>query len=117
MKQKEAIKIKEDLSKRMNNIESMVNDIFNYSTGLIDEYVVKLRERIQELLHTNIVDETRLAQETVIYSDKCSIEEELTRLKSHIKQFRDQIEQDTRYRKKTRFYYPRNEQRDKYNRF
>ena len=35
----------------------------------------------------NVVDEARLAQEVVIYSDKCSIEEELTRLKSHIYQF------------------------------
>ena len=34
-----------------------------------------------------MVDEARLAQEIVIYSDKCSIEEEITRLKSHIIQF------------------------------
>ena len=43
--------------------------------------------RINELLKPNIVDEARLAQEVVIYSDKCSIEEEVTRLKSHISQF------------------------------
>ena len=30
------------------------------------------------------IDESRLAQEVVIYADKCSIEEEVTRLKSHI---------------------------------
>lgn len=117
MKLKEGLKIKEDLSLRMNSIENMVNKIFELSTGLIEEYVVKLKERIQELLHTDIIDETRIAQETVIYSDKCSIEEELTRLKSHIKQFRDLIELDIRNRKKVGFYYSRNEQRDKYNRF
>ena len=33
------------------------------------------------------MDESRLAQEVVIYADKCSVEEEITRLKSHILQF------------------------------
>lgn len=117
MKVKEGNKIKQDLEIRINSIEDMVNNIFTFSTGLIEEYVVKLRERIQELLHTDIIDETRIAQETVIYSDKCSIEEELTRLRSHIKQFRDLIELNTRWNwEKIGFYYSRNEQRDKYNR-
>lgn len=118
MKLKEGKKIKEDLIKRMDNVQTMVINIFEFSTGLIEDYVVKLKERIQDLLHTDIIDETRIAQETVIYSDKCSIEEELTRLKSHIKQFRDLMELDVRRsRKKVGFYYPRDEQRDKYNRF
>ncbi len=103
MKTKEGIKIKEDLIKRMDKVESMVNNIFEFSTGLIEEYVVKLKERIQDLLHANIIDETRIAQETVIYSDKCSIEEELTRLKSHIKQFRDLMELDCAIGKKLDF--------------
>ena len=117
MKVKEGNKIKQDLEIRINSIEDMVNNIFTFSTGLIEEYVVKLRERIQELLHTDIIDETRIAQETVIYSDKCSIEEELTRLRSHIKQFRDLIELNTRWNwEKIGFYYSRNEHRYKYNR-
>ena len=64
-------------------------EISKKSTGLIEEYVVKLRERIKEILQTDIIDETRLAQETVIYADKSSIEEELTRLNSHIIQFKN----------------------------
>ena len=38
-------------------------------------------------MNIDIVDENRLAQEIVIFSDKSSIEEELTRLNSHISQF------------------------------
>ena len=37
------------------------------------------------------IDKSRLAQEVVIYADKCSIEEEITRLKSHIYQFKNLI--------------------------
>lgn len=41
------------------------------------------------MLQNQELDESRLAQEVVIYADKCSIEEEVTRLKSHILQFRE----------------------------
>ena len=92
MKIAEGKKIKDDLSLRIDEIENMVSKICEYSTGLIEEYVVKLRERINKLKMTEIIDDTRIAQETVIYSDKCSIDEEITRLKSHIQQFRHLLE-------------------------
>lgn len=92
MREVEGERIKNDLEERIDRLEKNVYEIFKHSTGLIEEYVVKLRERIKEILNTSVVDETRLAQEIVIYADKCSIEEELTRLKSHISQFKDMLE-------------------------
>ena len=92
MREVECERIKQDLLTRINNVESLVNSIFSNTTGLIEEYVVKLRERIKEILSTDVVDEARLAQEIVIYADKCSVEEELTRLRSHISQFRSLLE-------------------------
>ena len=88
MKITEGEKIKLDLITRINKIKDMVFKISEYSTGLIEEYVVKLKERINKFNITDLTDDTRIAQETVIYSDKCSIEEEVTRLKSHIEQFK-----------------------------
>lgn len=87
MRSTEGERIKEDLIKRANHIKDMVMEISENTTGLIEEYVVKLSERIKEILKTDIVDETRIAQETVIFADKSSIQEELTRLDSHIQQF------------------------------
>lgn len=92
MRETEGERIKQDLLGRINTVEELVNSIFSNTTGLIEEYVVKLRERIKEILQTDVVDEARLAQEIVIYADKCSIEEELTRLRSHISQFRSLLE-------------------------
>lgn len=103
MKNAEGNKIKEDLSSRIDKIESMILQICEYSTGLIDEYIVKLKERINKLNMSEIIDETRIAQEIVIYSDKCSIEEELTRLKSHVEQFRELLERDLPVGKKLDF--------------
>ena len=92
MRETEGKRIKQDLSLRIDNVEKLINEIFLHTTGLIEEYVVKLRERIKEILQTDVVDEARLAQEIVIYADKCSVEEELTRLRSHIAQFRNLLE-------------------------
>ena len=99
----EGNKIKKDLEIRLEQLEKNVDEIFKYSTGLVKEYVVKLEERIKEILQTDVVDQTRLAQEVVIYSDKCSIEEELTRLRSHIMQFKLLLEKEEPCGKKLDF--------------
>lgn len=86
--------IKKDLQTRVSKISEKIKEISEYSSGLVKEYIVKLEERIRELLQTDIVDQTRLAQEVVIFSDKSSIEEELIRLDSHIIQFEKIIQKE-----------------------
>lgn len=103
MREIEGNKMKLDIVERIKGISTKVSEISEFSSGLIDEYILKLNTRIKELLNTDIVDENRLAQEIVIYSDKCSIEEELTRLNSHISQFLDLIEKDSPIGKKFDF--------------
>ena len=87
MREVEGNKICEDLKVRIDRIQKKVSEISSYSAGLVDEYIVKLKGRVKELMNTDIIDENRLAQEIVIFSDKSSIQEELTRLNSHISQF------------------------------
>ena len=94
MKETEGEKIFEDLSNRIENIQEKVEIISENSTRLIKEYVVKLENRIKELLNNEKIDENRLAMETVIYADKCSVEEEITRLNSHISQFKELIKEN-----------------------
>ncbi len=94
MREIEGAKLIEDIEKRINLIENKVEEISKYSSTLVQEYIVKLESRVKELLKTDVVDENRIAQEIVIYSDKCSIEEELTRLRSHISQFKKLIKEN-----------------------
>ena len=103
MREIEGKEISKDLLTRINNIQNKVNEISKISTGLIEEYVVKLEERIKEILINQEIDKNRLAQEVVIYADKCSIEEEITRLKSHIIQFEDLINSEEAIGKKLDF--------------
>ncbi len=88
MRVTEGNKIEKDLIERLEIINEKVKEISKLSTGLIEEYVVKLEGRIKELLTDQDIDKNRLAQETVIYADKCSIQEEVIRLDSHIAQFK-----------------------------
>ena len=103
MRQNEGSKIKVDLENRIEVIKQKIEQISSISAGLVDEYVVKLETRIKELLKTDVVDQTRLAQEVVIYSDKCSVEEEITRLKSHISQFLNLLNENIAIGKKLDF--------------
>ena len=102
MREFEGNKLKEDIEKRLDILDLKIAEISKESTGLVEEYIVKLNERIKEILR-NDIDEARLAQEVVIYSDKISIEEELTRLKSHVSQFRKLLKEASPIGKKLDF--------------
>ena len=95
VKELEGRKLAEDMLKRLDTINGNILNISQYSTGLIEQYVVKLKNRIKEMLQTDIVDEARISQEVVLYADKTSIEEEITRLKSHIVQFKELLQSES----------------------
>ena len=103
MREIEGRKMAEDILRRIELIQNNISEISSLSTGLIKEYVVKLEKRIKEILDNQDVDESRLAQEVVIYADKCSIEEEVTRLKSHISQLEKLLNSDEAVGKKLDF--------------
>ncbi len=103
MREAEGQKLIEDMEKRIAWIEEKVNEIEKYSGTLVQEYMQKLESRVKELMDTKVADENRLAQEIVIFSDKSSIEEELTRLKSHIMQFRNFLKENSPIGKKFDF--------------
>lgn len=94
-KETEGRKLSDDMLERLEIINQNILNISQYSTGLIDQYVVKLKDRIKEMLQTDIVDEARISQEVVLYADKTSIEEEITRLKSHIVQFKELLQSES----------------------
>lgn len=99
----EGQKLVEDIQKRMKVVQQKVLEIEKYAGKVVPEYRQKLEARIKELLDTTVVDENRLAQEIVIFSDKSSIEEELTRLKSHIAQVEQLMKQSSPIGKKFDF--------------
>ena len=88
---KEGNNLKEDLLNRLDLISSKIPVIENRSANLVDEYRKKLEARLDELHAREIIDESRLGAELVLFADKSSICEEVTRLKSHIESFKNYL--------------------------
>ena len=103
MRKAEGENIKQDLLVRIERVQNLVDKIAENSKGIVEEYVSKLEKRVKEILKNDVVDENRIAQEAVIYADKTSIEEELTRLNSHIVQFKELVNSDGPVGKKLDF--------------
>ena len=99
----EGAKLVEDIEQRVHIVSRKVEEIKGFSCTLVEEYMTRLEQRVKELMKDKIVDETRLAQEIVIFSDKSSIEEELTRLDSHISQFLNLLKESSPIGKKFDF--------------
>ena len=103
MRAEEGAKLVEDMERRLQIVETKVEEIKGFSATLVEDYMQRLEQRVTELMKDKVVDETRLAQEIVIFSDKSSIEEELTRLDSHIIQFKKLIKESSPIGKKFDF--------------
>ena len=82
---KEGEFLSRDLTEKLDGMLENVEYITERSPEIITEYKAKLREKIADLLEDKQVDENRLAIEVTIYADKVCVDEELTRLRSHIK--------------------------------
>lgn len=88
MREKEGVELKTDMISKLENIETSIFNIVERSPSVVIEYKEKLKERIQDLLDNNIsLDEDKISSEVAFFADKSSIDEEIVRLKSHIKQF------------------------------
>ena len=83
--------LKEDLKTKVVNIEEIVEEIKLLAPKVIEENEKKLTENIYERLKEEDLDLPRLTTELAIMADKLSIDEEITRLTSHISQFNDII--------------------------
>ena len=103
MRNTEGNKIKEDLLGRVEQVEKEILKFSEYSAGLVEEYVVKLRQRVKDMLQSDEIEESRIAQEAVIFADRTSIEEETTRLKSHVMQMKNLLEEEKPVGKKMDF--------------
>ncbi|SHJ43908.1 TIGR00255 family protein [Hathewaya proteolytica DSM 3090] len=95
MRKNEGTKLNEDIMSKCNNILSLVSKVSERSPMVVGEYKEKLSNRIKELLEGKVeVDESRLAMEIAIFADKASIDEEITRLKSHVNQLKDALDSE-----------------------
>ena len=96
MRETEGGNIYGDFIYRADLIAEKLTKIEERSPMVVEEYQAKLTERLNNLLadHNITVEPERLLQEVAIFADRASITEEIVRLKSHIKQFKNIINSD-----------------------
>lgn len=90
MRATEGEKLAEDLLAKGENLKTLLDQIAARAPQVATDYTAKLRERITELIGNSVqIPEDRILVEAAIFADKCAIDEEITRLNSHIMQLRD----------------------------
>ena len=89
----EGEKLKVDMLSRVETIEGLVEEISKRAPMIAAEHREKLTARVKEYLADAQIDEGRLLTEVAVFTDKSNIDEELTRLRSHIEQFRSIAEE------------------------
>lgn len=89
MRLKEGEKLKADMLSRMDTIEKLVSKVAERAPLVAADYRTRLEEKVKKFLEGVTVDEGKLLTEVALFADKSNIDEELTRLKSHIEQFRE----------------------------
>ncbi len=89
---REGENLKADLLGKLDEMLTAVDFITEKSPVIIEEYRQKLTAKVEELLGDNTVDENRILTEVTIFADKSCVDEELVRLRSHIKATKDTLE-------------------------
>lgn len=87
MRLREGENLRADLAAHLDAAAALRERIIGYAPNVVSEYRQKLQDRLAKLA-VEPVDPARLAQEVALIADKCAIDEELSRLDSHIRQLR-----------------------------
>ena len=89
MRAVEGEKLAEDLIAKGEYIKEILDKIAERAPQVVTDYTARMKERIQELVGSSVqVPEDRILVEAAIFADKCAIDEEITRLNSHLIQLK-----------------------------
>ena len=91
MRETEGRRLAGDILGRLDTIEAITGRVEERSPRTVAEYREKLLSRMQEVLQSTTVDESRILTEAAIFADKVAVDEETVRLRSHLSQLREML--------------------------
>ena len=91
MRETEGEKLAQDILGRLDTIEALTAKVEQRSPQTVAEYREKLLARMQEVLQSTAIDQSRILTETTIFADKICVDEETVRLRSHLAQLREML--------------------------
>ncbi len=93
MRETEGKKLVEDVSARAETISALLSKVEERSPGIVADYRARLTAKLQEVLGSTQIEESRILTEAAIYADKVAVDEETVRLRSHLSQLHQMLEQ------------------------
>ena len=102
MREKEGENLRDDLNTHLKEAAALREKILARAPGVVADYREKLETRLKAMGAEGI-DPQRLAQEVAITADRCAIDEELSRLLSHIRQMETYLDAKEEIGKKMDF--------------
>ena len=94
MRETEGRRLEEDLLSHIESLEAMRSEVETLLPQVVAEANERMRNRVRELLGQVPVDESRLLTECAVLADKADVSEEVARLDSHLRQFRELLRED-----------------------
>ncbi|GAF66131.1 hypothetical protein BTS2_3031 [Bacillus sp. TS-2] len=93
MRKKEGFSIEQHFQELLMSLNQSIEKIDDLSPDMVQQQKEKFQKRLEELMNVeHNLDEARLFTEIGIMADKCDISEEISRLRSHHKQFIDSLQ-------------------------
>ena len=86
--------LRRDLLAKIDNFETMLQRVKTIAPQVVEQYRAKLTDRVTEALSGVEIDGAKLANEVCFFADKSCIDEEITRLTSHIARARELVNAD-----------------------
>jgi len=90
----EGASLEADFRLRIKNIGQLLTEIEPHEDGRVERIRERFRVQLNEIVNNYSVDDNRLEQELVFYTEKYSISEEKVRLNQHLKYFIEQLEKN-----------------------
>jgi len=91
MRKIEGEKLEQDITDRLDEVERLTAQIETLSPQTVTAYREKLEARMAEVLDGVHIEESRILTEAAIFADRVAVDEEITRLRSHVSQLRDML--------------------------
>ncbi|NLZ83236.1 MAG: YicC family protein, partial [Clostridiales bacterium] len=91
---KEGENLKIDIAGKLDNMMTMIDYIEERSPEILKEYREKLMAKVNEILGDTKLDESILATEVTVFADKICVDEETVRLRSHIRNMKDTLDDE-----------------------
>jgi len=91
MRAKEGRALADDLRARLDALEALLKKIGARAPGVVSKRREKLFQGLEKSGFENFADDERVLKEIALFGERCDISEEITRLESHIKQFRARL--------------------------